>query len=146
MWIVVVIYLFFSIFYNGHFIFYIIIFYYIEKQDFFLYAFEKQEIYFHYIRRMPYNNLTYLYVLRIDFFLYACLRVCVCVCVRNSKTCGHFVVAKNTMESLTLSPLTHCSIFLYFFILVLEPFFWVISLFCGQIEGKLLQIVEEGQD
>jgi uncharacterized membrane protein len=72
--------------------------------------------------------------------------VCACVCVRNSKTCGHFVVAKNTMESLTLSPLTHCSIFLYFFILVLEPFFWVISLFCGQIEGKLLQIVEEGQD
>jgi len=53
------------------------IFYYIEKQDFFLYTFEKQEIYFHYIQRMPYDNLTYLYVLRIDFFLYACVRMCV---------------------------------------------------------------------
>ena len=75
------------------------IFYYIEKQIF-LYTFEKQEIYFHYIRRMPYNNLTYLYILRIDFF-FVCMCSCVCVCLGNSKTCAHFVVAKNTMESLT---------------------------------------------
>ena len=72
----------------------------LKNKIFFLYAFEKQEIYFHYIRRMPYNNLTYLYILRIDFF-FVCMCSCVCVCLGNSKTCAHFVVAKNTMESLT---------------------------------------------
>lgn len=141
MWIVVVIYLFFSIFYNGHLIFYIIYFLLHWKTGFFIYTFEKQEIYFHYIRRMPCNNPTCMYWDLISL----CTHVFVCLCLRNCKTCGHFVVAKNTMESLTLSPLTHCSFFFFFHF---DPriCFWVISPFCGQIKGQLLQIIEEGQD